>query len=402
MTVTRRAALVSGVGLLAAPRLLASRRAEAVGVAVVGCGTRGSQLALEVAKQGHNVVALCDIAPFRMDALSRQLPADSARFTTGEFRRVLERKSVEAVVIATPDHHHKPQLLAALAADKDVYVETPLTKSLEEHADVAEAARKTDRVIQVGLQRRSSAVWEESMRLTRGREFGRLVRAVGWDGRDWQAGEPFAPPPGFKADAQTLDWEAFLGAAPKRAPDAHRYWAWRTYWDYSGGLLTEWGTAVADLISWSGPADVPKSVAVNGGRYLFERWELPDTVEAAWDYGKFAAGSSSESANASRGQGLRLHGTRQTLVANDTEVHLYDSAGPLTPQSKPIRAWKPEPETPPHVKNWLDCLKSREGPNAPIILGLRVAVAAHLATLSYRTGRKPFWDADRNEVIGTR
>ena len=400
MPPTRRAALATGVALLAAPRLAARGRAESVGVAVVGCGARGAELALEVARQGHAVVALCDIAPFRLDALTKLLPPDKERLQTGELRRVLDLKGVDAVVVATPDHHHKAHLLACLAAGKDVYVETPLTKSLADHADVAEAARKADRVIQVGLQRRSSPVWEESIRLTRGREFGKLVRAAAWDGRNWRTRDPFAVPPDFRAGLKSLDWEAFLGAAPKRSPDAHRYWAWRTYWDYAGGLLTDWGTAAADLVSWAAPADVPKSVAVNGGRYVFERWEVPDTVEAAWDYGTFSAGTSSESANASRGRGLRLHGTQQTLVVGGDAVALYDTADAIGPGQKPARAWKAEPETPLHVKNWLDCVKSRDGANAPVVLGLRVAVAAHLATLSYRTGRRQFWDAERGEVLG--
>lgn len=400
MTPTRRRALAAGVALLAAPKLFARNRAESVGVAVVGCGTRGTELALEIARQGHAIAALCDIAPFRLDALERQLPPDSRRLKTDELRRALDLKGVDAVVIATPDHHHKAQFLATLAAGKDVYVETPLSKSLDEHAEFDAAARKADRVIQVGLQRRSSAAWEESLRLSRARDFGKLVRATAWDGRDWQAGAPFAPPPGFKADAKSVDWGRFLGTAPKRDPDAHRYWAWRTYWDYAGGLLSDWGTAAADLISWAGPADVPNSVAVNGGRYFFEHWELPDTVEAAWDYGSFSAGTSSECANASRGSGLRLHGTRQTLVAEGSQIRLYGTAGPLDAGTKPLRTWTTESETPAHVKNWLDCVKSRGTPNAPVVLGLRVAVAAHLAALSYRTGRKQFFDAERGEVVG--
>ena len=196
MTPTRRAAFAAGFALLVAPRSTARGRAEALGVAVVGCGARGTQLALEVSKLGHDLVALCDIAPFRLAALSKLLPADAARLETANYRRVLDHKSVDAVVIATPDHHHKDQLLAALGADKDVYIETPLTKSLDEHADVAEAARKANRVVQVGLQRRSSAAWEESTRLARGRAFGQLVRAAAWDARNWQTRDPLAPPAG--------------------------------------------------------------------------------------------------------------------------------------------------------------------------------------------------------------
>ncbi len=405
---TRRGFLAAGAAVLAAPALQARNRLNVVGVGVIGCGARGKELALEVVKQGHAVVGLCDVAPFRLDA-ARAALSDAMKGEAGDillcadYKKLLAHKAVDAVVIATPDHHHKEHLVAAVAAKKDVYVETPLTKSLDEHAEIADAVRATGRVVQVGLQKRSGAHWDEALRLVRARAFGRLVRATAWDARNWQARDPFAPPPGWKPDPKKLDWDAFLGPATKRPFDATRYWGWRWYWDYAGGLLTDLGTHPVDLFAWAGPADAPntpKSAVVNGGRHVFDKWETPDIVQAVWDYGKFAASFSAEAVNGSDGAGVRFHGTKQTLVADEAELRLYDTADRLTPGMKPVKAWKVEPETPAHVKNWLECVDSREEPAAPVALGLRAGVTTHLATLAYRTGRKQFWDADRNEVIG--
>ena len=404
---TRRAFLQTSAALGAAafglPRIQAAGANDKLNVGVIGCGNRGKTIVRELLKLGQNVVALCDVAEFRLDAMQKQLAAADAdeAVTFGDYRKLLDLKSLDAVVITSPDHHHKEHLIAAMAADKHAYVEKPLTKSIDEGVEMIDAVRKAKKVVQVGNQRHSGPHWEEAAKAVRGRAFGKLVWAKVWDCRNWTQKDPFAVPKDFKFDAKKLDWEAFLGTAPKRPFDAHRYWAWRWYWDYAGGLMTDIGAHQLDLVAWLGGVDVPKSVVANGGRYHFDKWETPDVVHGAFDYGKFAANFAVQFVNGADGVGAAFYGTKQTLICDaERDIRLYDTADKITPDSVPVQTWKVEPETPLHVANWVECVKTGEEPNSPVELGHRVILAAHLANLSYRTGKKIFWDADRNEIIG--
>jgi len=392
-----------GAVSLGLPSLQAAGANDNLAVGVIGCGARARVIVRELVKLGQNVVALCDVADFRLDALQKQLAAadrDEAR-TFGDYRKLLDLKGLDAVVIASPDHHHKEHLLAAMAAEKHAYVEKPLTKSIDEGVEMIDAVRKAKKIVQVGNQRRSGPHWEEAAKAIRARAFGKLVWAKVWDCRNYTLKDPSAVPKDFKFDAKKLDWEAFTGGAPKRPFDAHRYWAWRWYWDYAGGVMTDIGADQLDLVAWLGGVEVPKSAVANGGRYFFDKWETPDVVHGAFDYGKFVANFAAQFVNAADGVGAAFYGTKQTLICDaERDIRLYDTADKLTPDAVPVQIWKVEPETALHVANWVECVKSGDEPNAPVELGHRATLAAHLANLSYRTGKKIFWDADRHEVIG--
>lgn len=391
----------------AAPAVQARNANEKFSFGVIGSGNRGRTIGRELMKLGHNCVALCDIADFRLDWYAETAVAEAGQDAPAfyrDYRKLLEHKGLDAVVVATPDHHHKDHLLAVVAAEKDAYVEKPLTKSIAEGQELVDAVRKSSRVVQVGNQRHSGPHWEAAARAVQSKAFGKLVWAKVWDCRNWQAKDPFAPPAGFKYDPKKLDWDAFLGNAPKRPFDPVRYWSWRWYWDYAGGLMTDIGAHQLDIVAWLGGVEVPKSAVANGGVYQFKHWETPDLVHGVWDYGRFAATFAVEFINAAPGVGACFYGTRQTLIcdaADNGKIELYDTAGKIAPGMKPVESWPVFQETALHVKNWAECVKSRDEPNSPIELGHKVILAAHLANLSYRTGKKIFWDADRGEVIGS-
>jgi predicted dehydrogenase len=376
---------------------------EKLNVGVIGTGNRGSTLTREVLKNGHNVVAMCDVAGFRLDKFAK-LVTDAGqekptRYT--DHRKLLEQKGLDAVVIATPDHHHRDILIAAMQADKDTYVEKPLTKSIDEGKEMIEAVRNTNRIVQVGNQRHSGPHWRKARDVIQSNDFGDIVWVKVWDCRNWVKRDPFAPPKDFdKAAIKSIDWDAFLGKAPKREFNATRYWSWRWYWDYAGGLMTDIGAHQLDIVQWLSGADAPKSVATNGGTYYFKHWETPDVVHGVWDYGKFAATFNVEFVNGADGVGCAFYGTKMTLIADaDKEIRVYDTIDKVTPETKPVDSWASKNETDLHVKNWLDCCVSRKEPNSPIELGHRVITAAHLANLSYRTGKKVYWERgmkDRN------
>ena len=407
MPTSRRTFLkATAAAALAAPAVQARNANEKLNVGLIGCGNRGRGILREVLKHGHNAVALCDIADFRLSKVAEQVTDAGQDEPTlyYDFRKLLEHKSLDAVVIATPDHHHRDMLVAAMQADKDAYIEKPLTKSIDEGEVMIEAVRKAGRVVQVGNQRHSGPHWEEAARAVQKSAFGKLVWAKVWDCRNWTRKDPFGVPPDFKYVPGELNWEAFLGSAPKRPFDEHRYWAWRWYWDYAGGLMTDIGAHQLDIVQWLGGVDAPKSAVANGGVYHFKKWETPDVIHGVWDYGRFAATFNVQFINGADGVGAAFYGTRQTLVCNAAaggDIRLYDTADPITPAMKPVQVWKVENETPLHVKNWLECCVTRDEPNSTVELGHRVILAAHLANLSYRTGRKIFWDNDRKEVIGS-
>jgi len=408
MTLSRRGFLHSSAALTLTAasynRVLGANDALAIGL--IGSGNRGKSVLTEALKLKHNCVALADVAKFRLEKLSKFVEDDYAQDKPtlhADHRKLLDQKGIDAVIIATPDHHHRDLLIAAMLAEKDTYIEKPLTRSMDEGKEMMEAVRKQPRIVQVGNQRHSGAHWKKARDVVQSNDFGDLVWAKVWDCRNWVKKDPFAPPATFtKDDVKSIDWDAFLGKAPKREFNPQRYWSWRWYWDYAGGLMTDIGAHQLDIVQWLGGVDAPKSVVANGGNYHFKHWETPDVIHGVWDYGKFVATFAVEFVNGADGVGACFYGTKQTLVADATkEIRVYDTIDPIKADTKPIDSWKVENESPAHVKNWLECCVSRKEPNSPIELGNRVITAAHLANLSYRTGKKIFWDAEREQVIGS-
>ena len=407
---SRRSFLQSSVAVgvaaaVAVPSVLAANANEKLNVGLIGCGNRGKALIREVLKLKHNVVAICDIAEFRLNDVAKIIALTEQKEPAkeyAEFRKLLECEGLDAVVIATPDHHHRDMLIAAVDVGKDAYIEKPLSKLIEEGREMIEAVRKAKRIVQVGNQRHSGPHWRRCRDVIESNDFGNLVFAKVWDTRNWVKHDPFAVPESFTKDQEKqIDWTAFLGKAPKREFNANRYWSWRWYWDYAGGLMTDIGAHQLDVVQWLGGIDAPKSVMAHGGRYHFKHWETPDVLSGTWDYGSFAATFHVEFINGADGVGATFYGTKQTLVADaDKEIRLYNTTEKITPDTEPKEVWKVESETPLHVKNWLECCKSRKEPNSPVELGHKVVVAAHLANLSYRSGKRVYWDSDRQEVIG--
>ena len=408
---TRRTFLASSAasaGALAfgAPSATAHGANERLNIGLIGCGNRGRSIITECVKAGQNVVAVADCAKFRQEAivgslLKAKVSGPIARYD--DYRKLLEKPDIDAVVIATPDHHHKDCLLAAMAAGKHAYCEKPLSHTIEEGKQMVKAVRDAKRIVQVGNQRHSGEHWARCREVIQSSDFGDLVWVKVWDCRNWVKRDPFAPPPSFnKTQIAGINWDRFLGKAPKRPFDPIRYWSWRWYWDYAGGLMTDIGAHQLDIVQWLGGVDAPKSVVANGGNYHFKHWETPDVIHGVWDYGKFAATFAVEFINGYDGVGATFYGTKMTLHA-DAEggggIKVYDTIDRPKPGQKPKMAWDVVNETPLHVRNWIEAVKDNKDPSSPIELGHRVIIAAHLANLSYRTGKRVAWDAEKQQVV---
>ena len=383
--------VAAGVGLATAvPSVNVLGANEKIVLGVIGTGGRGQWFLREARKQGATIAAVCDVYTERLN--KARAMAGGEPYTTDEHKKLLERKDLDGVNISTPDHWHHDMLIDAVNAGKDVYIEKPFSKSIEEGRSMVKAVRTTDRVVQVGNHRRSGKHWVRAKELIDSGALGKINWVRVFDTRDWTRGDPFAPPAEIKGE---IDWKKFVGPAPWHEYDPYRYFAWRWYWDYAGGLMTDIGAHQLDVVQWLMDVDGPKSVAANGGNYFLEKWETPDVVHSVLDYGKFCAVFSVQFLNGYDGVGGTFYGTEGTMVVDGSSFTVY----PRDRRKDPIDKWDREYEGPAHVANFLDCIKTRKEPNSPVEVGHRVITAAHLGNMSYRSGKRVAWDVEREQTV---
>ena len=292
---------------------------DRIQVGMIGVGARvlesGGLLNAVVAVPGVEVVGVCDAYRGRVTRALANLGGRAKDY--GDWRAVLADKSIDAVVIGTPDHWHKPMTLEALAAGKDVYVEKPMTYSIDEGPEMYAAAEKAGRILQVGSQGKSSKLQETAKEIIKSGKLGEinLVRAS-FD-RNSESGAWIYPIPP-DANEKTVNWEAFTGSAPKRAFSLERFFRWRAYWDYSGGIATDLFVHLMTTIHYVMDATVPEMVMATGANYRHKKThEVPDTLNASVVYGKenFSVSLSGTFNSASAGEsGFAILGNEGSLV----------------------------------------------------------------------------------------
>jgi predicted dehydrogenase len=388
----------------------------------IGVGNRGDQLLdAFLVHPDSEVVAVCDVYEPYVQAACRKIGRKVK--TYGDYRKVLEQKDVDAVVIATPDHWHALQFVDACRAGKDVYVEKPLSLTVAEGQKMVQAAQETKRVTQVGLHRRSSPMIREAIERIRNGEIGKvsLVRCNNLRNEfPMGIGNPQDgdPPPG-------LDWDMWLGPAPKVPYNPNRcLYKFRWFWSYSGGQVTNNGTHYLDLAQWALGYNAPKSVFAAGGKFAVDdNREVPDTVEAIWQYdGPTLVTFSQHNANSSpanaRSWEIEFQGTLGTLGIRGDKYEIIpervreqelpalsplDRAGNSQQGSAVRQAREPltvpgRADTAVHARNFLDSVKSRQPTNCPIEVGHRSTTATLLANVSLRVGRQIQWDAAAERI----
>ncbi len=358
-------------------------------VGVIGTGGRGQSHIRHLLNLKEKVAAVCDVASFRLEQAKRLTGGKADGYA--DYRRLLERKDINAVVIATPDHWHHDVFIDTVEAGKDVYEEKPLSHTIAEGKEMVAAVKRTGRIVQVGNQYRSDPHWARLKEEVEAGTFGKMRWIRVCDCRNWSKGDPFAPPSSF--DRSGIDWDRFLGKAPKVPFDPYRYFAWRWFWDYAGGLLTDLGAHQLGLVHWIMNVKWPKSVVANGNVYQLPHWETPDNVHAVLDYGEFAVVFSTEMLNGRDGDRGAWYGTDATLTTAG-KFNIYPEFGD---RGKPIKSWDNQGGD--HMKNWLDCVRSRKQPNSTIEYGHQVITACHMANISYRTGRKVTFDDVKKDAV---
>jgi predicted dehydrogenase len=364
---------------------------------LVGCGERGLYVGGIFQKTGDvDLRAVCDVFGDRTDKGVAQAPG---ALGFADHRRLLEVKGLQAVLIATPDHWHKAIAIDALNAGLDVYVEKPLTRSREEGPEIVRAARVNNRVCQVGMQQRSGEVYLEAReRFVRSGLLGKIshVDCV-WHGG---ANPPLPTEPARKP--ANLDWVRFLGPLKYRDWNPAQYLDFRAFLDFGGGKLTDFGAHWIDVAHMfmgaeGMPNDAPLSaVAAGGVYYAHDGRTAPDTISALFEYpGGFTVSFISLAVDNGPEYKVEFLGSGGRLFVNRNryEFRAADKG------AEPVIQRFPGDITGQHVRNFLDCCRSRKRPNADVYIGHRAAQAALLANQSYMEKRRIRFDPEREEVL---
>jgi predicted dehydrogenase len=426
--ITRRRFIETGVLAAAAAGLRSQASAapsDNVRVGFIGVGNRGDQLLDGFAKQPDvEIAALCDVyEPYlqrdaaaihpRYKAMGRvprmRTPVAATVPRVRDFRRLLERPDIDAVCIATPDHWHAVQAILAMQAGKDVYVEKPLTITLVEGRKMIDAQRRTGRVVQVGLNRRGSPVYQQLLPLVREGLIGRVTMARAYRIDNMHPNgigrmKPEDPPPGF-------DWDMWLGPRAFRpyqyniAPYCFRWWK-----DYSS-QMGNWGVHYLDVIRWLIGEQAPAAISAHGRRVIVDDDRtIPDTMEATFDmpggaiitFGIYEGGGGTPIA----GGEIELVGTKGTLVANEDGWAVRPSrAGQFQTwkslvEPKDVKTPDAEDSTERLIRNFVDCVKSRATPWCPLEEGHRSTSFAHLANIALESASRLAWDAAAEQAAG--
>jgi predicted dehydrogenase len=357
----------------------------------IGPGDRGSGRVATAQKLGAEIVALCDVNKGMLDLVQRRLAAPVEK-TYVDYNDLLASKDIDGVIIATPDHLHHDCLIASVQAGKDVYIEKPLCRTIEEGENMVAKVKASKHIVQVGNQRRSGEHFKKARDIVASGAIGEIRFVRIWDFR-YRPVDPyikrskdqslFAP--------EMIDWPRFLGRAPKRPYDPKRASGWRWYWDYAGGLMTDIGPHWLDVAMWITGCEGPSSVSCNGGKYQSVDWETPDNVHAILDCGSFAIVFMVQFMNGQEYDGAAFYGLEGSIVQENNRGMMvrYDK------NRKEVESWKVTDESTAHMQNFLDSMRSRSQPNSPVELANRVLVGAHLANESFRSGKRVNWDTAR-------
>ncbi|MDR1918161.1 MAG: Gfo/Idh/MocA family oxidoreductase [Tannerellaceae bacterium] len=382
---------------------------DKIKVALIGCRSQGfSNLNAFLSYPEVECLALCDIDDEWLNKRAADVEQKTGKKVPQlykDWRRVIENKDIDALIIGTPDHWHCLPLVWAAQAGKDVYVEKPLSNTIEECDLMVKAARHYKRVVQVGQWQRSDPHWNEAAAFLRQGKIGRIRTVKVWA---YQDGKPTLP---LKPDSNPpagVDYDMWLGPAPKRPFNEYRFhYNFRFFWDYAGGLMSDWGVHLLDYALEGMGADLPAQVYGSGGKYAYpdDAMETPDTLMATYSYKDFniiwdhACGINHGLFD--KKEGLAFYGENGTLLLTRAGWEVFPVVADNAPRMEAVPFKKGEGKgLYNHVGNFLSCIKSRALPNADIAIGARVAKMSHLANISCRVGHGIEWDNTKNLIVG--
>ncbi len=407
---------------------------DRIQMGIIGVGARVQSGVLQAAMgvPGVEVIGVCDAYKGRVSRALERLGGKAKDY--GDYRALLADKSIDAVIIATPDHWHKPMALEAFAAGKDVYLEKPMTLTIDDGPEMYAAAEKAGRILQIGSQGISSKLQETAKEIIKSGKLGEinLIRAT-FD-RNSDSGAWLYPIPS-DADERSVNWEMFLGPAPKKPFSLERFFRWRCYWDYSGGIATDLFVHLMTTIHFVMDASVPQLVVATGANYRHQKThEVPDTLNASVVYGKerFSVSLSATFNNASASEsGFAILGNQGSLVFRGNKL-IFTPEHPLEGNGWIVSSWpsnleqaywadpevqkRERPESWPsqmqsqgeswqelgpdstriHVARFFDSVRTRKPSVQDGRVGHHAAAVAHMVNESIRRGAPVRWDFERD------
>jgi len=404
---SRRTFLGASLAFAAAPRAAAVAASDRIRIGLIGCG--GISVADTNAFLAHpesEIAVICDVDDAQMAKTAARLEKLRGRrpVAVKDYRRVVDRKDIDVCLVCTPDHWHALPTIAACRAGKDVYVEKPLATSIGEGRVMRDAAREHGRVVQMGTHWRSGPHYREAVEMVQAGKLGKIRQVRCWAYLDWvtDCGNPADGPlpPG-------VDYDMWLGPAPLRPFNPNRFhFNFRWFWDYAGGLMTDWGVHLINIALWAMGPDWPKSVVSSGGKYaLQDNTETPDTQITVYDFPSYTliwehqvqCGLGPDR----REHGVAFTGTDATLILDTSgwEVIAEPKKRTSVVEMKK-RAIVDEKVRADHAGNFLDCIRSRQKPVENLDIGHHVSTVAHLGNLALRSRSRVEWDGEAGRAVG--
>jgi predicted dehydrogenase len=403
---------MAGVGLTsslpfrleASPSRIAS---DTIRLGLIGCLNQGFYDLLCHLKQPNVVcTALCDVDRKVLEEKSAELEKLQGKkpLLFGDYRKLLDSKEVDAVIIATPDHWHCLQMVNACEAGKDVYVEKPMANTIEECNIMVKAARRYKRVVTVGQQQRSDKLWQTAMQAIWDGKLGNITKVKYWANFNYGKGMPVMPDEPVPAG---VDFDMWLGPAPARSFNPTRFHGvWRMFWDYGGGLQTDWGVHLIDMGIWAlNLNQVPKSISAIGGNFASGKnaCETADCQSVLFEFDRFNMvwehNGGIQTGPYGRCYGIEFIGEKGTIVAdrdNWENIPEWDEERNQFRMEKLPKVLAENAAHEEHARNFIDCIRSRSETNCPPEAGQMAAIYSHLGNIAYRSGAKLIYDAGKN------
>jgi len=376
---------------------------DRIAAAFIGMGKMGRDNLRHALKQDNLVpVAVCDIFQRNLDWAVEGSKGQAKPYH--DFREILADKSIDVVCISTPDHWHAYMMVEACKAGKDVYVEKPICVTVDEGAKMVQAARKYKRVVQAGTMQRSALHFQHACDIVRSGRLGEIAFV-----RTWNYGhskpEGIGNPPDQEPPA-TLDWDMWLGPAPKRPfnpnrfgvdPEDKYFSTFRWFWDYAGGMMTDWGVHWLDIVQMAFNEAMPAAITAMGGKlWIKDNRETPDTLQVTYEYPGFIAVYENRSSNSQsmfeKGGGILFHGTKATMFLDRTGFKIVPEKG------SDIEPMEEKSESGGNVRHWanfLECVRTREKPISDIEVCQRSTTTCLLGNVALRSRLRLDWEPQR-------
>jgi len=385
-------AAIGTAAVLAYPSARVLGANDRVRVGMIGVGGRGQDLLRQILEVPNTqLVAMADVYSRRREEAKKMAPQIE---TLDDYRKLLERKDIDAVIVASPLHIHARHFLDSLAAGKDLYSEKTMTWSIAEADECLAAAKKSDRVVQIGLQHESGGTLADAKAWMEQGIVGKVTQVESWMSRNTPHGKgQWVREVPSDCTAANVNWNAFLNGRPDTGFDGYRFMNWRLFWEFSGGNITE---NMVHQISWILSAldlDLPSAATMSGGVFSEKDGrEVPDTIVVTLEFPQDVVVTwQSTFSNSHYGLGERLLGSDGTIEHTEGATDMVHGESQEEIRYFPEKVNRPSGEALTghsrdrnHMANWIDCVRSRKQPNAPVEKGYRSAVACHMANLAYR------------------